>query len=71
MEMIFLSFSRTSFENSSEDHRSGEDTNDRQSFTETHEIPADKCPVCLMIFPANMTPAERTRHGQEHYLDEP
>ncbi len=34
-----------------------------------HEVFADKCPICYMIFPQNMTLNNRNIHVNEHYKD--
>lgn len=29
-------------------------------------LASDKCPICLMIFPKNLSSSDRTKHAEEH-----
>lgn len=46
------------------------DTDDSKDDVLNNNQSDDKCPVCFMIFPLNMTHDNRGQHVNEHYTDD-
>ncbi|CAF1555772.1 unnamed protein product [Adineta steineri] len=46
------------------------DTHNSQPNTATRDDMEDKCPLCFMIFPQNMSKQDRQLHVNEHYTDD-